>query len=101
MLKIIVSKEQQAYSTMLVLSIKFICNFISESKDFFPNEDEQVVGITNCVVSPKQEDNTTIFSSSRPTATKPEEDFDRPKLDVTTCKNEGMFSNIKSLHIFL
>lgn len=78
---------------------KFICDFISEIEDLFPNEEEQVIGITNCDVSSKQEDNTLIIPPS--IAAKFENDFDSPKLDVTTCKNEGMFLNIKSLHIFL
>jgi hypothetical protein len=49
------------------------------------------------VSSPKQEDIASNVSSC--TSTNLEPDFDFPKLDLSTIKSEGMFSNIHSLYI--
>ncbi|XP_065560716.1 uncharacterized protein LOC136027405 isoform X2 [Artemia franciscana] len=58
-----------------------------EIENSFPNEDDQVLGITYCDVSPKKEDNALMFPPS--ISTKLEPDFHFLQLDLTNCKCEG------------
>ncbi|XP_065575425.1 zinc finger and BTB domain-containing protein 6-like isoform X4 [Artemia franciscana] len=60
-------------------------------EDLFPNEDEQMFEITNPDLSPKLEVNTLVSSPS--IATKLGKDCDSPKLDISACKNEGIYAS--------